>query len=762
MASAAAAHKEVKVQQGNAKKLNRSSTSHVREIKQQPRAPIHIDQPENSDDEEGEDMATQAHENDEQDPSEEQSSAAEEDASDMDSSEEDAELIAETWDIKAARENVRDLLQKIHTDERLNVLEDLGAYYSQKAKFIEKDNRQNDRAEYDVDKGLTRLDDSATKVNEKIDNREVHTYMLLNRYYKTLHKRVRGYEANKEKAHIADIRGVLIEHVKSKHDGKRRKGLPAGVKPCDVLSVVADLQQEIMNLKSSMQIDTAQKAAYQHTLDFVMRNGVNGIEDDVVASGILKELREWIRESQKEAFSQRLSDKVISKELECKQLAKECDTLRVRLEEYTSQIGEFMNKRKGRQTGGGECGEVSENDSNKKVTVIESNSGHDSSDAKILDDSSEAPAPVQGLLHGSNFLFDEATSKEIVKEFNAQQVENTKIERQLAQFEELEGLAKQAQEALHEASKKFNETTSYARRNLIVGSLPPEAEDEDTKVLQDLRGFDEALDQKQEEEHKAAMSALKDHETDLNGQIAEAQKEIDRLHQKTSKEKTKQDRLAADIAALKLQQQTAAKELARLQELNPEEDQAKLDQLLEENHELRERVHQVRNDYEAAKQRESTQDETFSKATQAAAAVLSGLGTDVGKQPVGDDLHQDVQLSGNLGNTTQTGVDDGESLVRGKQVVDATDRQDDGVSATGVEVAVQEGRDEVVDGRALASVPRRRMSQGQLMSLPSPVNGIQPVDVTDRQDDEVVAADAEVADAEVAVLEDGERSSRVS
>merc|ERR1712039_480799 len=105
----------------------------------------------------------------------------------------------------------------------------------------------------------------------------------------------------------------------------------------------------------------------------------------------------------------------------------------------------------------------------------------------------------------SYMLFNESAAREFEREFYAQQEENMKIEKQLAQFEELEGLARNAVAALEDSSRRFTEVANSAKKNLAVGVLPPEADDEDMKVLEDLKGFDERLDQQQEERHTAAM-----------------------------------------------------------------------------------------------------------------------------------------------------------------------------------------------------------------------------------------------------------------
>lgn len=196
------------------------------------------------------------------------------------------------------------------------------------------------------------------------------------------------------------------------------------------------------------------------------------------------------------------------------------------------------------------------------------------------------------------------------------------MERQLAQFEELESLAKNAAAALDDGMKKFVDTSSYARKNLSVGSLPPEAEDEDTKLLDDLKGFDEALDQKQEQEHQAAMDELRERQSNLSTQIEEVQTEINHLNASTSKEKKKQERIAEDIDALKKQHESADKELIRLQQLNPKEDQEKLDKTLQENNELLERIEASRRDLFMAQKRVSLHNEAFEQAKNLAKKLL--------------------------------------------------------------------------------------------------------------------------------------------
>lgn len=531
------------------------------------------------------------------------------------SSEDEKEaILAEQWDIHSARETVQQLMGQLNMDSRVDVLEGLQSYYGAKLLNIEKDSATISRVEVEAQSGMDYINGAASELNEIINEREIKTYMLLWKYYKTLQKQLAGIDEDYEQQRLQQVRELLINHAREgvKKSNRTVKDLPAGVKPCDMLLVVSEVQKDIESLKASIEIDERKKASYEYTRDYIFRHGLSGINGDPVAGEVIQDLRQWMQKGSKgNTSSQKLANDIEAKEIDYNKLVAEIQVLKAKLAENSGALA-ARNRQKEEQAKRDAKGESQPEEAKDHNPETSEKKG---AQALVL---SSLATPTESSI----VLFNETTSKEFEKDFEAQQAENLEIENQLRQFEELEALARSAVTTLEEGARKFADVASNAKRNLVIGVLPPEAECEDTKVLQDLKGFDEQLDKRQEEEHLAEMKALASRESELCTQLIQVQTEIDAITVKIAQEKKKKDAIMADMEVVKKEHKEVTKELRKLNLINPKEEQARLDRILDENEELKRLVEGARSDLAGARERVEAGTQAFTQSREAATRLI--------------------------------------------------------------------------------------------------------------------------------------------
>jgi len=365
-------------------------------------------------------------------------------------------------------------------------------------------------------------------------------------------------------------------------------------------------------LKATIELDGKKKTSYEHTLDYILHNGLIGINNDPIASEVIQDLREWMQQGSKtDTNAQKLAKDIEGKEISYGKLMSEIEVLKTRLQEFGVEMS-ARNYARLQQTKSDTKIEAPKTEASASSSeVLEKKGTH----ALML-------STFAGPTENSHMLFNETTSKEFENDFLTQQEENMHIEKQLRQFEELEILAKSAVTTLEEGARKFADVANNAKRNLTIGVLPQEAECEDTKVLQDLKGFDEQYDRKQEEEHLAEMQALEQRESELCTQLNEIQTEIDAVTVKIAQEKKKKDAIMIEVDDVKREHKELNKELRNLNLMNPQEEQEKLNRILDENEELRQLIDGARYNIIEARRRVEVTTQAFAQSREAATRLI--------------------------------------------------------------------------------------------------------------------------------------------
>mmetsp|Transcript_82081 Transcript_82081/g.143157 ORF Transcript_82081/g.143157 Transcript_82081/m.143157 type:complete len:1045 (-) Transcript_82081:26-3160(-) len=530
----------------------------------------------------------------------------------------------EQWDMKAARDHVQALMSGLHVEERVNVLEDLKHYFNDKLEFIQDDTKKINDFEQDASEEMTTISQAANNLTSSIDDREHLAYRCLWNYYTTLQKQIHHINPLDKKAHLEEIREQLLAHARHKTieklTGKSndqsvaellniKNRLPEDVTPPEVLAAVASVQDDISLLKESIEFDLRRKASYEHTLDLLMREGLGKIAGDEIATQVIQDVRQWASDrSQNDEGTTRLQRQMQSRSDELSKLTDECEKLRLRVENQEREAAQHLERDK---------------------------KGYDPRAQRF----SGGPANALWLHHdktqsASNqySLFTEEASETFKKEFRALHEENVKIEEQLAQFQELEGLAKTAVTVLQDNTERFVEAAAQARRNLQVGSLPDDdEEDDDSKLLKELKGIDENLIKKQDEDHKAEMQKLEAKAAQLRADVAHAEEERERLGVQIEKERKRQESTLSEILNVEAKHKEAQEELNKLPQLNLDEDEQKLERLNTENARLALEVEGARRNLTMAMRRKELNGQALEQSRDLASKVLNSAKKDDSK-----------------------------------------------------------------------------------------------------------------------------------
>mmetsp|Transcript_87949 Transcript_87949/g.188658 ORF Transcript_87949/g.188658 Transcript_87949/m.188658 type:complete len:1194 (-) Transcript_87949:55-3636(-) len=516
---------------------------------------------------------------------------------------EDQNLL-ETWKLEAAHELVQHLMASLNTEERMNVLQELGEYYSEKQAILEEDRSTMDRDEGVIIKDEAKADKDSADIQHAVVGRELRMYQVLRNYHRALLQVIGANE--QEEARVQEFRDNLISQMKD----ERASSKGTFTAP-DMLEVVARVQKDIEDLKAELEIEENRAGAYEHAhkqFALLAESGSDSGTLDPVTSQVVKEVSQWQRDGivsqgnwydTKDAKTEEADPwQVVAN------LSAECENLRKEVTKAERDDREFEQKKRmmreqevdqkvrrrrlvflSRLRGG-----LSRALAHEKLREKENEENGDD-DGKEADGEeapveTEAPAPEaaegESLPGGASSLLGnyDLFSRDVQEKYEATiariQDENTDLEKQIREYQELQKLARDSVPTLEDSTRRLLDVAKQAKRNFSVGAMPEEESDEAMR-LKDLKMVNEDMERKLQEDHQREMDSLRAEEEQLTVDIKLREEECKSLKAKLEKEEKEQENLRSTIAESNERLFALQRELKELPRLNMKDKHTRLD-----------------------------------------------------------------------------------------------------------------------------------------------------------------------------------------
>eukprot|EP00397_Hematodinium_sp_SG-2012_P015072 GEMP01015344.1.p1 GENE.GEMP01015344.1~~GEMP01015344.1.p1 ORF type:complete len:778 (+),score=269.50 GEMP01015344.1:165-2498(+) len=494
------------------------------------------------------------------------------------------------WDIEQSKAQVQHLLGSLNTDTRFDVMTKLNKWFSDKAKKVTHDIDLLVEMDDVRNKNEDDLKKSHIEVNKELEEREMHSFQVLNKFYLVLNnlgkkgkdvqdkeKKVYSrqavlgtFERQQEESRnvqlessIQDLRERLLSKEAEMRKGAQeaKEKLP---KASDLLQVISAQQEEMALLTTRIETNEARVKTLKAALDYITCQ--HSAEPDQAVLDTIEEMKNQVRDARmadlmlSQDAEQR--DMTVPDESELLELENECVTLRQQLQELEEKIREIEDP-------------LSKRDEDQTITAEN--------------------APV-------------AKSK-LTAEVNKLQSENERLQAELQHYEELITQAEETLKMMEDQKVLFLENVARARKNLVAVLSPAE---DDHKLPTQV--VDNPVDVEMHEKHTRILASLKGEESTLIADIVDLETLLTEARAKVDEEKTKQTGLEVETAKQRKEYADIILQLETEVPKSLEEEEAHLQILQQENNMLLAKMEDLQKKLEAEDRRAKMDEQAATEA----------------------------------------------------------------------------------------------------------------------------------------------------
>lgn len=471
--------------------------------------------------------------------------------------------VDDDWDIEQSKAQVQLLLGNLHTDKRFDVMTKLNRWFSDKADKVTHDIEQLTEMDDERNKNEDLLKKSHQDVNKELEEKEMHSFQVLNKFYMVLNSLgKKGREAldNEKKRYAKKAESSVLERQQEESKNadlensiqnlrqrllskevEMRKGLEEKKedqpKASDLLQVIASQQDELAQLSSRIEVNEARVKTLKAALDYV--TGQHTEEPDQAVLDTIEEIKSEVREAKMADLLQTEDagqvDLKVPDESVLLSLENECITLRQQLKDLEDEIRQIKDPQ----------------------------------------DRTEAINFDKQQINVDNAA---AAKAKLTVELSKTQTENERLQNELLQYESLIKQAEETLKVMEEQKVLFMENVANARKNLVVQPIP--TEDDLTVPTQ---AIDNPADLEMLEKQKGLLASLKEEEQSLIAEIEELEQVLTSSRANVKQEKDRHKELEAETARQKQEYADVASQLESEVPETLEEEEAQLQALQQEN-----------------------------------------------------------------------------------------------------------------------------------------------------------------------------------
>ncbi|CEM04267.1 unnamed protein product [Vitrella brassicaformis CCMP3155] len=452
------------------------------------------------------------------------------------------------WQVASSKQTVSGLLESLKTQQRQEVMYDLHNWFAGKAKGVDDEIVNLDKLEFDRQRNSDDLKTAQMAVESQLDDKEMHAFAVLNKFYKALHtlgqKKAKGpgldkpigftgltMDEIKEAELEVDLQSLrqrlqqkeeeIVDALKRATEMEGIEGAPQPPSASDILGVIAVQQDELTALSTRVEMNEQRLKMLRKAVDYLQ----NPSDHEQVEEGVkqlIEDIRRKVRDAKiAELLSKRdttADESEAPDEGEVRALEEEVNGLK-------RQLGSLETEIKALKT-------PAEREDELKQRLKSLQQGR-------FDDGTEKGEMID---LGEDLTLEQAPELKIklTNELTKIQNENLRLKGQLRNYEHLLSTAEATLQQMEDQKRAFLDAIEHAKEAVRDEASKERAKQKaaaEAARRQELqRQREEAAEAASKKAEEDLAAQLKDEETTLRGEIKRLEKQLESQQQLAEKQ----------------------------------------------------------------------------------------------------------------------------------------------------------------------------------------------------------------------------------